>query len=337
VASSSSRLLKKAHLRLGAALRRTDQERLRPTFGGCPRRVPIAAMGAPPCIWTFLSSLAVNEFFSILLFFSQGLGRTERGVRGIAGAFLTLLAQLSIGGVAAMLLVPIEGIGWGFYRTTAAIYLGLVALALWGRIWLLVQALSAGAAWGQVFQLLSVPATLALLASGFLLLVGNAALGLEALALGRDGSGLPALAILGNAWLSGALLGLTFTGMLLGHWYLNEPGLPTRHVWRMAHWFLVAVLAQGLFPSAYGLLALLAGDPALAERVLRAIPDHPVLFGARVLVGVLATLVVALVIRNTLRIPNVQSATGFFYIAILTVLLGEVLGRALFLFTGIPF
>jgi hypothetical protein len=44
-----------------------------------------------------------------------------------------------------------------------------------------------------------------------------------------------------------------------------------------------------------------------------------------------------LVIRNTLRIPNVQSATGFFYIAILTVLLGEVLGRALLLFTGVPF
>ena len=48
-------------------------------------------------------------------------------------------------------------------------------------------------------------------------------------------------------------------------------------------------------------------------------------------------LVIALVIRNTLRIPNVQSATGFFYIAILTVLLGEVLGRALLLYTGIPF
>jgi hypothetical protein len=67
------------------------------------------------------------------------------------------------------------------------------------------------------------------------------------------------------------------------------------------------------------------------------IPDHPILFGGRVLIGGVATLVIALVIRNTLRIPNVQSATGFFYIAILTVLLGEVLGRALLLFTGIPF
>lgn len=281
-------------------------------------------------------------------------------MRGIAGAFLTLLGQLSVGGVAALLLVPMEGIGWGFYRTTAGIYLGLAMLALWARIWLLVHGLSTGAAWGQLFHLLSVPATTALLTYGVLVLaflislwgknpvgsrrllwtasiVGVAALGLDAFTLGRDAPGLPAMAILANAWLSSALLGLTFTGMLLGHWYLNEPGLPTRHVWRMAHWFLVVVLVQGLFPAAYGLLALAAGDPGLAGQILRVIPDHPILFGSRVLVGTLATLVVALVIRNTLKIPNVQSATGFFYIAILTVLLGEVLGRALLLFTGIPF
>jgi len=281
-------------------------------------------------------------------------------VRGIAGAFLTLLGQLSIGGVAAMLLVPMEGIGWGFYRITAGIFLGLAVLALWARIWLLVHGLSTGAPWAQLFHLLSVPATGALLAYGILTLVfiislwgknpgwsrrllwsaslaGVAALGLDAYALGREAQALPALAILVNAWLSSALLGLTFTGMLLGHWYLNEPGLPTRHVWRMAHWFLVAVLAQGLFPASYALLAVAAGDPALAGQILRVIPDHPILFGGRVLIGTLATLVVALVIRNTLKIPNVQSATGFFYIAILTVLLGEVLGRALLLFTGIPF
>jgi hypothetical protein len=281
-------------------------------------------------------------------------------VRGIAGAFLTLLGQLSMGGVAAMLLVPMEGIGRGFYRTTTAIYLGLAALALWMRIWLLVHALSSGVAWSQLFRLLPVPATIALFAYGVLVLAflislwgknaigsrrllraaglaGIAAVGLDAFALGRDVPGLLALAILANAWLSSALLGVTFTGMLLGHWYLNEPGLPTRHVWRMAHWFLVAVLAQGLFPAGFGLVALLAGSPDLAGQILRVIPDHPILFGSRVLIGIVATLMVALVIRNTLRISNVQSATGFFYIAILTVLLGEVLGRALLLFTGVPF
>jgi hypothetical protein len=168
-------------------------------------------------------------------------------------------------------------------------------------------------------------------------LAGVAGLGLDAVAPGRDGSALALAALLANTWLSSALLGLTGTGMLLGHWYLNEPGLPTRHLWRMAHWLLIAVLAQGLFPAAHALTAVVVGEPARAQQVLRLIPDHPILFGGRILVGIVATLVVALVIRNTLRIPNVQSATGFFYIAILTVLLGEVLGRALLLYTGIPF
>ena len=279
---------------------------------------------------------------------------------GIAGVFLTLLAQLWVGGTAAMLLVPMEGIGWGFYRTTTGIYLGLAVLALWVRIWLLLNTLSSGATWGQLSASMSLPATLALATSAVLTLAflvslwgkhpvwsrrllwaaslaGIAGLGLDALALGRGGSSLATSALLANAWLSSALLGLTFTGMLLGHWYLNEPGLPTRHVWRMAHWFLVAVLVQGVFPLAHGLIAVVAGDPARAQQLLRVIPDHPFLFGGRVLIGILATLVVALIIRNTLRIPNVQSATGFFYIAILTVLLGEVLGRALLLYTGIPF
>jgi len=281
-------------------------------------------------------------------------------VGGIAGVFLTLLAQLWVGGTAAMLLVPMEGVGWGFFRTTTGIYLGIAALTLWVRIWLLLTALASGTGWGQIGSSMSLPGTAALVTSGILILVflvslwgkhpgwsrrllwaaslaGIAGLGFDAVALGRDGPSLTSLAILANSWLSSALLGLTFTGMLLGHWYLNEPGLPTRHVWRMAHWFLVAVLAQGFYPVAHGLIAVMAGDPARAQQLLRVIPDHPFLSGGRVLIGIGATLVVALVIRNTLRIPNVQSATGFFYIAILTVLLGEVLGRALFLYTGIPF
>jgi len=281
-------------------------------------------------------------------------------VGGIAGTFLTLLAQLTVGGTAAMLLVPMVGIGWGFYRTTTGIYLGIAVLALWLRIWLLLHAVSGGAASGQVSSSTAIPGTLALGASAILTLAflvslwgkhpvwsrrllwaaslcGVSGLGLDAFALGRGGSALVLSALLANAWLSSALLGLTFTGMLLGHWYLNEAGLPTRHVWRMAHWFLVVVLAQGLFPIAHGVVAVAAGDPARAAEVLRVIPEHPILFGGRVLIGGVATLVIALVIRNTLRIPNVQSATGFFYIAILTVLLGEVLGRALLLFTGVPF
>jgi len=70
-AVAHTRLLKKAHLRHpssgwvpGALARRCDvrtkyASHLHPSCGWVP--------GAPPCIWTFLSSLAENQFFSILL------------------------------------------------------------------------------------------------------------------------------------------------------------------------------------------------------------------------------------------------------------------------------
>jgi hypothetical protein len=281
-------------------------------------------------------------------------------VGGIAGTFLTLTAQLSVGGVAAMLLVPMAGIGIGFYRTTTPVFLGLMIVAVWMRIWLLSHALSKDLPRPDVFAWAPLSAVSAWMAFTLLVLAfwislwgtkprvsrrllwagsvsGLIGLAMDALPLGRFEPGLMAVALLANSWLSSGLLGLTFTGMLLGHWYLNEPGLPTRHVWRMAHWFLVAVILQGLFPAAYSLMAWVTGDRLLAAEVARVIPNYPVLFGARIGIGIGVTLVVAVVIRNTLKIPNVQSATGFFYIAILTVLLGEVLGRALRLFTGLPF
>ena len=59
-----SRLLKKAHLRrwrARAALRRTRK------YASHLAGHPSEGWVTPPCIWTFLSSLGVNEFFSILL------------------------------------------------------------------------------------------------------------------------------------------------------------------------------------------------------------------------------------------------------------------------------
>jgi len=54
------------------------------------------------------------------------------------------------------------------------------------------------------------------------------------------------------------------------------------------------------------------------------------------LIGILGSFILACVIWDTLRIPNVQAATGFFYIAILTAMIGEFLGRYLWGVTAIP-
>jgi hypothetical protein len=74
-----------------------------------------------------------------------------------------------------------------------------------------------------------------------------------------------------------------------------------------------------------GALLWLAGGLAPGE-ALGGLQEHFLLVILRLGVGVGGSLTAALIIRNSLRLPNVQAATGFYYVAMLTVFLGEVLG-----------
>jgi hypothetical protein len=69
---------------------------------------------------------------------------------------------------------------------------------------------------------------------------------------------------------------------------------------------------------------------------LLGLKEHLLLVILRLGVGVGGSLTVALIIRDCLRLPNVQAATGFYYVAMLTVLLGEVLGRFLLALASLP-
>ena len=94
--ADSNRLMKKARLRAPILLmgtralaRRCDvrteyASHLHPSCGWVP--------GAPPCIWTFLSSLGENGFFSILLG-ERHLGRREPPAEG-TGCLEMALGQL---------------------------------------------------------------------------------------------------------------------------------------------------------------------------------------------------------------------------------------------------
>ena len=56
----------------------------------------------------------------------------------------------------------------------------------------------------------------------------------------------------------------------------------------------------------------------------------------RVVLGPIAALGVAWLIHRTLQIPQTMAATGLFYIAILAVLVGEMLGRLILCRTSLP-
>jgi hypothetical protein len=65
--------------------------------------------------------------------------------------------------------------------------------------------------------------------------------------------------------------------------------------------------------------------------------DHSMLLTTRLVVGQAAPLILAWMIWRTLLIPHTMAATGLFYMALLGVFVGEILGRQILALTGLPF
>ncbi|MBI3079869.1 MAG: hypothetical protein HYY89_00475 [candidate division NC10 bacterium] len=269
---------------------------------------------------------------------------------GIAAPVLAALTQFAVGGLWAQTLVPLPAIPRGFFAICTLSLLSVEAVVLWvlgataaGPILLPTRPglpLLGAAAFGA--SLLAYLVALGLagergvrLARAVALLVGAGLLILEAWG-GRDGLGLLGFPLrLGTALLGAALLGLVFVGMLLGHSYLNQPHLPLRLIDRLSRVFLWAVLAQGCYPVVVGGLLWVVGGLARGS-ALAGLQEHLLLVILRLGVGVGGSLTLALIIRNCLRLSNVQAATGFYYVAMLTVFLGEVLGRFLLALADLP-
>jgi hypothetical protein len=120
---------------------------------------------------------------------------------------------------------------------------------------------------------------------------------------------------------SGLVLGITFASMLLGHWYLNAPGMELAPLQRLLVAAAVAIIAQILVVGA-GLVAEIGVRPSVTASWLLFV----LLRWSFGLCGVLALLWMA---RRTLAIPNTQSATGILYVAVLGVFIGELTGLLL--------
>jgi hypothetical protein len=115
---------------------------------------------------------------------------------------------------------------------------------------------------------------------------------------------------------SGLVLGVITAAMLLGHWYLNAPGMqlaPLRWLLSVAG---MAVAAQAVV-SGVGLLAELPEQSEISLAWLLFI----LLRWSFGLVGVAVLLWMA---HETLKIPNTQSATGILYVAVIGAFVGEL-------------
>ena len=167
-------------------------------------------------------------------------------------------------------------------------------------------------------------------AVGVVVGIGVSTLGVVAIVLvAVEITGWPAwLAV--PALLAGAgLLGAVTNGMLLGHWYLNQPGLKPWALARLTRaGLIVTVISAGV-----GLLAATRLAGATTEGAALGLPG----FGADLgpafyliwlaLVGFTGAVVYAAL--RCIQIRSIQSATGLYYVAILTAGVSEFLVRYL--------
>lgn len=129
---------------------------------------------------------------------------------------------------------------------------------------------------------------------------------------------------------SGALLlGAVTNGMMLGHWYLNQPGLKTWALGRLTDLSVVAVVVSAVA----GLLAYPQLTDASTEGAVLGIPGFGESFSFVFFVVWLSMLAltgaVAWGARRCVKIRSIQSATGLFYVAILSAGVSEFLVRYL--------
>lgn len=229
------------------------------------------------------------------------------------------LLRLAFGLAVGMAITPPAQVSSGYFRNHLYVTLGLATLAA-----LALAQLSIQAAWlAALTAVLSFFAAACWLyearTAGRLMLWLVAACSLAAAlvdpGLTGSSSGLAIWRPITVAT-SGLVLGLTLAAMLLGHWYLNSPGMELAPLRRLLAAAAIAVAVQAL-NSGIGLAAEVSGEIEVSTHWLMLV----VLRWTFGLCGVLALLWMA---WRTLDIPNTQSATGILYVAVIGVFVGEL-------------
>lgn len=229
---------------------------------------------------------------------------------------MTLLAQfllrLSFGLALGMAVTSPRQVSSGYFRNLLYVTLGLTTLAA-----LVAASFSSTVMW------LAAAAAVSSYVASVCWLYESARTGVAAL------WGIAALSILaawaGLAWnfeqcvaatTSGLLLGLTMAAMLLGHWYLNSPGMELAPLRRLLVLMGIAVLLQ----------AIVSGV-GIADHV-RDSGSTPLTWWLfvtlRWLFGIVGVAVLVGMAWQTLKIPNTQSATGILYVAVIGSFVGEL-------------
>ncbi len=243
--------------------------------------------------------------------------------------------RLSFGLALAMALTPPRWVTSGYYRNHSYVLLGLNVLAgtvIWiGGGELPLWPAITGALLSYVSSVLWLyerprPGIVALALTAAVALFGATFAGdSEAEAAGEW----PATVLAFIDPLAGGLvLGVTMAAMLLGHWYLNAPGMKLAPLRRLVLFMGGSILLRAIVCGA-GLMLWIGAS---------GVPDQVdwLFLALRWLSGMVGVAAMAWMTWQTLKVPNTQSATGVLYVAVILSFIGELMGQLLSARVGVP-
>jgi hypothetical protein len=276
-------------------------------------------------------------------------------MRGFSSTFLVFFYQIALGGLFALAGTPFHEIERAFYKSTAGVLYVIALLGLWGKSALYIGQISAGLSLSVGLEIVLHVAFLAAFSSYMVSLwmerqsfrarsfAASVLTGLAGLIVSAHSFyqapliSIETLIYPTSFFLSALLLGSVTIGMLIGHWYLIDTGQSLEPFIRIFRFFVMTLIAQCIFFLLAPVAVAAIGTPSSAAALAIAYERHFTLLTLRVLVGQIAPLILSWMIWRTLLIPHTMAATGLFYIALLGVFVGEILGRQILALTALPF
>lgn len=276
-------------------------------------------------------------------------------MQNFSGSFLIFFYQISVGGLFALSVTPFHELERGFYKSTGGVLLVIAVLSLWGKADLYRQSIASHFSLLMVAEILFHISFVISFACYMISLWGerqrfrarsfsfSILTGLAGLVLSAHHFyvappfSLEMLIYPVSFFASALVLGSVTVGMLIGHWYLIDTGQSLEPFIRVYKFFVIVLVLQCAFLLLSGTGLYFFGSGNSVADVERLWQQHFTLLTTRVLVGELAPLVLSWMIWRTLLIPHTMAATGLFYIALLGVFVGEILGRQILALTSLPF
>ena len=276
-------------------------------------------------------------------------------MQGFSNSFLIFLYQTALGGLFALAATPFHELDRAFYKSTAGVLLVVGLLGFWGSTKLYWQAFPQSTTLvidvAFIFHILFIGFLACYLfslwderqllrARCFSLSLLSGLLGLSLSSSNFYNASFWSFETLLyplSFFLSALLLGSVTVGMLIGHWYLIDTGQSLEPFVRVFRFFVAALVAQSVFLTVLPLILYYFGTPTTTVGLERLWQNHLTLLSTRVLSAQVAPLILSYMIWRTLKIPHTMAATGLFYIALLGVFVGEILGKQILALTSLPF